>query len=47
MDRMAEAVQQGKIRAVGVSNFSASQMRRAADRLARYNIPVELAVAQG
>lgn len=40
MDRMAEAVQQGKIRAVGVSNFSASQMRRAADRLARYNIPL-------
>jgi aryl-alcohol dehydrogenase-like predicted oxidoreductase len=40
MDHMAQAVQQGKIRAVGVSNFSASQMRRAADRLARYNIPL-------
>jgi aryl-alcohol dehydrogenase-like predicted oxidoreductase len=40
MDQMAEMVQKGKIRAVGVSNFSASQMRRAADRLARYNIPL-------
>ena len=40
MDQMAQAVQQGKIRAVGVSNFSAAQMRRAADRLARYNIPL-------
>jgi aryl-alcohol dehydrogenase-like predicted oxidoreductase len=40
MDQMAQAVQKGKIRAVGVSNFSAPQMRRAADRLARYNIPL-------
>ena len=40
MDQMAQAVQDGKIRAVGVSNFSASKMRRAADRLARYNIPL-------
>ncbi len=40
MDHMARAVQDGKIRAVGVSNFSAAQMRRAADRLARYNIPL-------
>ncbi len=40
MDQMAEAFQKGKIRAVGVSNFSAGQMRRAADRLARYNIPL-------
>ncbi len=40
MDQMAQAVQKGKIRAVGVSNFSTSQMRRAADRLARYNIPL-------
>jgi aryl-alcohol dehydrogenase-like predicted oxidoreductase len=40
MDQMADAVQCGKIRAVGVSNFSASQMRQAADRLARYNIPL-------
>jgi aryl-alcohol dehydrogenase-like predicted oxidoreductase len=40
MDQMAQAFQEGKIRAVGVSNFSASQMRRAADRLARYNLPL-------
>ena len=40
MDQMAQAVQAGKIRAVGVSNFSASQMRRAIDRLGRYNIPL-------
>ena len=40
MDQMAEAVQKGKVRAVGVSNFSASQMRRARARLARYNIPL-------
>ena len=40
IDQMAQAVQKGKIRAVGVSNFSASQMHRAADRLARYNIPL-------
>jgi aryl-alcohol dehydrogenase-like predicted oxidoreductase len=40
MDQMAEAIQQGKIRAVGVSNFTAAQMRQAADRLARYNIPL-------
>jgi len=40
MDQMAEAFKQGKIRAVGVSNFSAMQMRRASDRLARYNIPL-------
>ena len=40
MDQMAAAVQEGKIRAVGVSNFSADQMRRAADRLARYDIPL-------
>ena len=40
MDQMAQAFQQGKIRAVGVSNYSASQMRQAADRLARYNIPL-------
>ena len=40
MDQTAQAFQQGKIRAVGVSNFSAEQMRRAADRLAHYNIPL-------
>jgi aryl-alcohol dehydrogenase-like predicted oxidoreductase len=40
MDMMAEALHAGKIRAVGVSNFSAQQMRRAAARLARSNIPL-------
>jgi aryl-alcohol dehydrogenase-like predicted oxidoreductase len=40
MDLLAEAVSAGKVRAVGVSNFSAQQMRRAAARLARYHIPL-------
>jgi aryl-alcohol dehydrogenase-like predicted oxidoreductase len=40
MDLMAQAVQAGKIRAVGVSNFNATQMRRAAARLSRYDIPL-------
>jgi aryl-alcohol dehydrogenase-like predicted oxidoreductase len=40
MDLMAQAVEAGKIRAVGVSNFNAKQMRRAAIRLARYHIPL-------
>jgi aryl-alcohol dehydrogenase-like predicted oxidoreductase len=40
MDLMAQAVQKGKVRAVGVSNFNAKQMRRAATRLARYHIPL-------
>jgi len=40
MDMMALAVRTGKIRAVGVSNFSAQQMRRAAARLGRYDIPL-------
>ena len=40
MDMMALAVRIGKIRAVGVSNFSAKQMRQAAARLARYNVPL-------
>ena len=38
MDRMAEAVEAGKIRAVGVSNFNAEQMRRAAARLKQHKI---------
>jgi aryl-alcohol dehydrogenase-like predicted oxidoreductase len=38
MDWMARAVASRKVRAVGVSNFTAVQMRRAADRLARYHI---------
>jgi aryl-alcohol dehydrogenase-like predicted oxidoreductase len=40
MDMMAQAVEAGKIRAVGVSNFNPTQMRRAATRLARYHIPL-------
>ncbi|HEY4033515.1 MAG TPA: aldo/keto reductase [Ktedonobacteraceae bacterium] len=40
MDMMARAIEAGKVRAVGVSNFSAGQMCRAADRLARYDIPL-------
>jgi aryl-alcohol dehydrogenase-like predicted oxidoreductase len=40
MDLMAQAVEAGKIRAVGVSNFNANQMRRAATRLERYHIPL-------
>jgi aryl-alcohol dehydrogenase-like predicted oxidoreductase len=40
MDQMAQAVQAGTIGAVGVSNCNAAQMRRAAERLARYHIPL-------
>ena len=40
MDMMALAVRIGKIRAIGVSNFSAKQMHQAAARLARYQIPL-------
>mgnify|MGYP006270349697 CR=1 FL=1 len=40
MDLMAQAVQAGKIRAVGVSNFNAEQMHRAATRLEHYHIPL-------
>jgi aryl-alcohol dehydrogenase-like predicted oxidoreductase len=39
-DMLAQAVAAGKVRAVGVSNFTAEQMRRAAARLARHNIPL-------
>jgi aryl-alcohol dehydrogenase-like predicted oxidoreductase len=39
-DGLAEAVKSGKTKYVGVSNFSADQMRRVADRLARSNIPL-------
>ena len=39
-DAMVEAVKAGKIRHVEVSNFSADQMRRMADRLARASIPL-------
>jgi aryl-alcohol dehydrogenase-like predicted oxidoreductase len=40
MDRLAEVVQAGKARAVGVSNFSARQMRVAAERLDRHGVPL-------
>jgi aryl-alcohol dehydrogenase-like predicted oxidoreductase len=40
MDAMAQAVRQGKIRAVGVSNYNVAQMRQAHARLARYDIPL-------
>lgn len=40
MDAMAAAVRAGKVRAVGVSNYSAGQMRAAAARLAGYGIPL-------
>ena len=40
MDAMADLVLQGKIRAVGVSNFSAERMRRAHVALAGYGIPL-------
>jgi aryl-alcohol dehydrogenase-like predicted oxidoreductase len=38
MDRFAEVAQAGKVRAVGVSNFSAPQMYAAARRLERHGI---------
>lgn len=40
MDGMAQAAQMGLTRAVGVSNYSAKQTRRAHARLARYGIPL-------
>jgi aryl-alcohol dehydrogenase-like predicted oxidoreductase len=40
MNLMADAVEAGKIRAVGVSNFSAAQMRTAHAALARRGIPL-------
>lgn len=39
-DAMAEAVKQGKVRHVGVSNFGADRMRRFADRLGQAGIPL-------
>jgi aryl-alcohol dehydrogenase-like predicted oxidoreductase len=39
-DALVEAVKSGKARTVGVSNFSADQVRRAADRLGRSGIPL-------
>jgi aryl-alcohol dehydrogenase-like predicted oxidoreductase len=40
MRAMADAVREGKIRAVGVSNCNPAQMRAAVDALARYDIPL-------
>jgi aryl-alcohol dehydrogenase-like predicted oxidoreductase len=40
MDALAEAVRNGKVRAVGVSNFSAKQMYTAAERLERHGVPL-------
>ena len=40
MDAMADAVQAGLIRAVGVSNYNAEQTRRAHDALARRGVPL-------
>lgn len=40
MDQLADAVEAGKIRAVGVSNYSADQMRQAHAALARRGIPL-------
>lgn len=40
MDALADTVKEGKIRKVGVSNYSAGQMRRAHERLASHGIPL-------
>lgn len=40
MNAMAGLVEEGKIGYVGVSNFSAEQMRRAQDALARHGLPL-------
>jgi len=40
MGLMADAVEAGKIRAVGVSNYSAAQMRTAHQALAQRGIPL-------
>jgi aryl-alcohol dehydrogenase-like predicted oxidoreductase len=40
MDLMADAVEAGKVRTVGVSNYSAAQMREAYAALARRGIPL-------
>lgn len=40
MNRLADAVEAGKIKAVGVSNYSAEQMRSAHEALAKRNIPL-------
>ena len=40
MEAMAQLVQEGKIRTVGISNFSAKAMRQAHEYLAKHNIPL-------
>jgi aryl-alcohol dehydrogenase-like predicted oxidoreductase len=40
MDAMADLVEAGKVRSVGVSNFNASQMRRAHAALAKRGLPL-------
>lgn len=40
MDAMAELVHKGKIRAVGISNFNAEQMRRAHKQLQKHGLPL-------
>ena len=40
MDEMAKLVEEGKIRSVGVSNFSPEWMRRAHRRLEKYGLPL-------
>ncbi len=40
MDAMASLVRRGKIRYIGVSNFSARQMRRASAALAKHGLPL-------
>ncbi|MGF1492810.1 MAG: aldo/keto reductase [Microcoleaceae cyanobacterium] len=40
MDALADEVQQGRIRAIGVSNYSADEMRQAHEILARRDIPL-------
>ncbi|MBI3942318.1 MAG: aldo/keto reductase [Chloroflexi bacterium] len=40
MNGLADAVAEGKVRAVGVSNYSADQMQRAYDALARRGVPL-------
>lgn len=40
MDALSEAVERGLTQAVGVSNYSAAQMRRAHERLAKHGIPL-------